>query len=555
MPIKTRANALSEQEKADIIEHQSEALRRIRSQALPYGVLIAVFPALMDPLAENGDTAENLTQEDPETAPTLTEIAGDISGMAPNRRALEERLYRREHPDAQPTKRTAEAPPPLTGRAVILYAGKLIEVSLPNGLDIAPGDGVRLNPATSQIVGRALIPLRGEVAIVGAVLADGFCEIGDDPVRLVRTGTFTGTLKEGDRIVLDPSGTIVVAVLPPHAPFSTEYDARFTWNDIIGQRHAIQKLRGIVEYPHTHRELYAAYGRKTGTGTGVLIKGRPGNGKTMLAEAIANGLRAIHGAERVAGGYFYVSGAEFLESLVGLGEKRIRMLYAAAKEFFTRTGIPPVIVIDECEVVAKKRGTGKSSDASDPLLTTLLTEMNGVGTSPVITILITNRPEMLDPAITRDKRIDIKVSVDAPEPGDVPMYFEKYFAGVVFATGVTKEAAVTAATAEFLSDTHLYFTGPLIEGGADVKFTLKDLVSGALLAGIADEVVRIALARDIEANASSASGVTLADITAAVRTKFEEQKGLDLSDAIVDFRKRYRSQIAGETPQRQTTGK
>ena len=193
--------------------------------------------------------------------------------------------------------------------------------------------------------------------------------------------TFTGMGKSGAKVYVQSTGGI-----------------RFS--DVAGEDEAKENLAEIVSYLHDPSK-YKAIGAKMPKG--VLLVGPPGTGKTMLAKAVA-------GEANVP--FFSMSGSEFVEMLVGMGASKVRDLFRQAKE-----KAPCIVFIDEIDAIGKKReGNFSGNDEREQTLNQLLTEMDGFeDNTGVIILAATNRPESLDPALTRPGRFDRRVPVELPD--------------------------------------------------------------------------------------------------------------------------------------------
>lgn len=187
-----------------------------------------------------------------------------------------------------------------------------------------------------------------------------------------------------------------------------------TWDDIGGMKDQVNRIRDAVELPLKHPEMY----RKMGIEPlrGVLMSGLPGNGKTTIAKAIAS---TILGKTDVGvDAFIYIKGAELLSPLVGVAEKSIKDIFERCRKHYRETKQRSILFIDEAEAILPIRGRNRSTDVFSTIVPTFLSEMDGFDDHSPFVILATNRPEMLDPAVTREGRIDLKVEILPPTKDD-----------------------------------------------------------------------------------------------------------------------------------------
>ena len=409
-------------------------------------------------------------------------------------------------------------------RVVVATAGGTVELALPKqAKGIVPGASVRLSSKTAQIVGVAPAgasagPLTRVRRIVDAEMLEA--EFGGMPRLLFRDRN--AKVEEGDLVVPDPTGSVVVhnAGKPEVKPPPRE--ALVSWGDVGGLDQAKAALQEAIELPYKHPDLYARYGRKPTRG--VLMYGPPGCGKTLLGKAAASALAKAHG-KKDAQGFIYVKGPEVLSKFVGEAEANIRGLFQVARDHKQQHGYPAIIFIDEADALLGRRGSGISSDMEKTTVPAFLAEMDGIGDSSALVLLATNRQDTLDPAVVRDGRVDTKVRVSRPGREQAQEIFRLHLRE----RPSRKDLSEAGTNALFNGDLALY---RLIVKGSDTAydFTLGDLASGALIAGLVEKAATLAIRREIASG--SRTTMTEDDMASAVKLSYQENLDLDHSEAI-----------------------
>jgi SpoVK/Ycf46/Vps4 family AAA+-type ATPase len=206
-----------------------------------------------------------------------------------------------------------------------------------------------------------------------------------------------------------------------------------------------------LEKPMRHPEHYQFFGKKQPSG--VLLYGPPGCSKTMFGKAIFTSITATCAAKgaKASQGFILVSGPEILDKYVGVPEATIRHIFARARKFFQKTGIRPVIFLDEAESILAKRDSGISSDVLRTIVPAFLAEMQGVRQSGAIVILATNKPESLDYAAIREGRIDVKLRIGRPDRKAAREIFLKNMKDVPVSETTTKEKLADTFADELFS--------------------------------------------------------------------------------------------------------
>ncbi|MCZ9293012.1 proteasome ATPase [Corynebacterium meitnerae] len=327
------------------------------------------------------------------------------------------------------------------------------------------------------------------------------------------------TARAGDTVLLDYKSGYAFERIPKTEvnQLSLEEVPDVTYDDIGGLRSQIETIRDSVELPFAHPDLYKAYDLKPPKG--VLLYGPPGCGKTLIAKAVANSLSSRIGDGGKAH-FLNVKGPELLNKYVGETERRIRLIFERARELASE-GRPVIIFFDEMESIFRTRGSGVSSDMETTVVPQLLTEIDGVeDIANVIVIGATNREELIDPAILRPGRLDIKIRVDRPDRAEAKDIFARYLTQDVPHDGEVDELIQVAV------DT-LYAPRPFVKltlvDGSQETLHYSDFVSGAMIANVVDRAKKLAIKDEI---AGHGSGVTADHLRAAVRAEQDESEDM-----------------------------
>lgn len=421
--------------------------------------------------------------------------------------------------------------------ALVYFEGKLLEVILPKKLfaSIKPGDSVKLSGQTMQIVDKAERHIQGEIGIVTEDVNAMSCEVDVNGTKLV---VFKGKHKEkivkGDRVVLDMQKSIVMKNMGKNEKkYTLTSDVNVSWEDIGGLEEAKKQMREAIEAPHKMQEHYAFYRKKPMKG--ILLYGPPGCGKTLLAKAATTALANIYDAkdaEAMGSGYIYIKGPEILTKWVGESEAIIRQLFIRAREHKAKHGFPAIIFIDEAEAIFRKRGSGISSDIENTIVPMFLAEMDGLDDTGALIILATNRPDILDPAVVRDGRIDRKIRVSRPTAESAKDIFRIHLKDIPLYNGYSREELAEYAAENVFCDKHSFYE--VHEEKDKHFFTLSHILNGGMIAGIVDQATSFAMRRD-EEQSGDLTGLSKDDIEKAVTFVHQQNIDLDHEEAIKEF--------------------
>ncbi|MCW1248759.1 proteasome ATPase [Acaricomes phytoseiuli] len=429
--------------------------------------------------------------------------------------------------------------------ADVLVQGRKLRVAVSPLIDLAslrPGQEVLLNEA--QMVIAALgFERAGEIVTVKELLGeDRALVIGrSDEERVVRlSGDLIGQgLRVGDAVSLETrSGYALEKV--PHSEVENlvlEEVPEISYHDIGGLGPQIEQIKDAVELPFLHPELYREHGLKAPKG--ILLYGPPGCGKTLIAKAVANSL-AAQAAERSGAApqnsYFLnIKGPELLDKYVGETERQIRMIFARAREK-AADGSAVVVFFDEMDSLFRTRGTGISSDVETTIVPQLLSEIDGVERlDNVIVIGASNREDMIDPAILRPGRLDVKIKIRRPDAEAAAEIFAKYLTTAVpihraelEAHGGDIRAAVaamiqnTVAAMYATSEANQYLEVTYAHGASEILY-FKDFSSGAVIQNVVDRAKKYAI-KDLLTYQEK--GLRTEHLRRAVADEFQEQEDL-----------------------------
>lgn len=431
------------------------------------------------------------------------------------------------------------------GTADVVSAGRKMRVTVSPAVDLATvgaGQEVQLSE-TMALVHAGGFERVGEVVTVKELIGtDRVLVIGrGDEERVVRLSgqLLSDGVRVGDALTIDQRSGFVNERVPRSEveELVLEELPDVAFEDIGGLADQIEAIRDAVELPFGHPELFREHGLTPPKG--LLLYGPPGCGKTLIAKAVAASLArtvgAAAGEEDVRSSFLNVKGPELLNKYVGETERHIRLIFARARER-AEQGVPVVVFFDEMESLFRTRGTGISSDTETTVVPQLLAEIDGVERlDNVIVIGASNREDMIDPAILRPGRLDVKIKVERPDAEAARDIFPKYLRSdlplhpddVAEHDGDRERtvAAMIDATVErmySLGKENEFLEVTYASGDREVLY-FKDFASGAMIRNIVDRAKKAAIKSLL---AGAPRGIGMSHLLEAVAAEFHENEDL-----------------------------
>jgi proteasome-associated ATPase len=425
----------------------------------------------------------------------------------------------------------------LKEKAVVVQAGgDIIELDRPFmfsennkslDYDLVPGQRVCLNLKTRQIERVTEFIEYGDAGTIESIddgIIEVVCERGSKFIR----STQVPNLKVGDRVVLDSTDHTVLAKIKPKDSKHQFYGhTAVDWTSVGGLREAKEELKLAIEEPIKNAKVFKFFGKNLPKG--FLLHGRPGNGKTLLGKAVATAMGKLHGAD--GGAFLYVKGPELLSKWFGESEEQIRSLFITARKHKAKHGYPAVIFIDESDALLHSRDKHQNSSLAHTIVPQFLSEMDGLEESAALVLLATNRADTLDPAITRPGRIDRKIYVGAPDEASATEIFHIHMRNVPIAETDNHNDLVRQAVKRLYSNQDALYT--LKTHLRDLSFGLRELSSGAFIAGVVEHAVSFAVMRNL--NQKNLSGVCWDDFEKAFCRIRKEQFGMNHETELKEY--------------------
>ncbi len=428
--------------------------------------------------------------------------------------------------------------------ANVYVSGRKMKVNVHPSIkarDLRKGQEVVLNEAFNVIEAREF-DSQGEVVKLKSLLDERrvlvSLHLDEEKVAELGEPLLLERLRVGDHLLYDTRSGYVIEKLPKSESeeLVLEEVPDIGYEQIGGLHRELEQVRDAVELPFLYPQLFAEY--KLSAPKGVLLYGPPGCGKTLIAKAVANSIakKMAHLTGKEIRSYFlHVKGPELLNKYVGESERQVREVFIRAKEK-AADGTPVIVFFDEMDALFRTRGSGISSDIESTIVPQFLSEIDGVeGLRNVIVIGASNRQDLIDPAVLRAGRLDVKVKVPRPDSTAAREIFSKYITPELPFDGeeldrcggeakrmVTQIIETTVETMYAKSDENRFLEVTYASGEKEVLF-FKDFASGALIEGIVSRAKKFAVKRVI---AGESKGLTQADVLRAIREEFKEHEDL-----------------------------
>jgi proteasome-associated ATPase len=363
---------------------------------------------------------------------------------------------------------------------------------------------------------------------------------GDEEHVAYLAGSLLGAMvRAGDPVLYDPRSGVATELLPREEveELVLEEIPDITYEDIGGLEGQIEAIRDAVELPFLYAELFQEH--ELEAPKGVLLYGPPGCGKTLIAKAVAKSLadkvRERTGREDARSYFLNVKGPELLNKYVGETERQIREIFQRAKER-SEEGLPVIVFFDEMDSIFRTRGTGISSDVESTIVPQLLSELDGVETlKNVIVIGASNREDLIDPAILRPGRLDVKIKIERPNADQAKDVMSKYLHPVVpiHPDEVERHSGdVQVAVARMIertieqmyepSERNRFLEVTYASGDKEILY-FKDFNSGAMIENIVRRAKKDAIKRFLS---TGEKGIKTDDLLTAIRDEFKENEDL-----------------------------
>ncbi|MCC6225262.1 MAG: proteasome ATPase [Microthrixaceae bacterium] len=431
------------------------------------------------------------------------------------------------------------------GTVDVMSTGRKMRVEISPGIDpdlLRRGQEVVLNESFNVVMVREpegsgeVVQLKEmldgrRALIVGRADEERVAELGD--------GLLDQKLRAGDSMLMDNRSGVLLERLPrPEVEdLVLEEVPDISYGDIGGLDDQIEQITDAVELPFLHQHLFAEY--RLPAPKGILLYGPPGCGKTLIAKAVANSLakKVTEVTGKSSRSYFLnIKGPELLNKYVGETERHIRLVFQRAREK-SEDGTPVIVFFDEMESLFRTRGTGISSDMEATIVPQLLAEIDGVETlKNVIVIGASNREDLIDPAILRPGRLDVKIKINRPDETAAAQIFSRYLTtdlpldeGEVATLGGGDPAKATQAMIErtveemYRTDRGNEFLEVTYQHGDKETMYFKDFSSGAMIENIVRRAKKLAIKREL---AGDERGIRCDDLIRSIHQEFKEHEDL-----------------------------
>lgn len=426
------------------------------------------------------------------------------------------------------------------GTVNIYVAGRKMKVNLHPDVkvgELRKGQQLVLNEALNVVEARDF-EIQGEVVRLKDLLSEHRAIVSvradEERVAEIAAPLLGERLSVGDHVLFDTRSGYLLEKLPKSEVEEVvlEEVPDVSYEQIGGLTDQIEQIRDAVELPFLHKDLFAEY--HLSPPKGILLYGPPGCGKTLIAKAVANSIAKKLGhltGREVKSFFLHVKGPELLNKYVGESERQIREVFKKAKEK-AQEGMPVIVFFDEMDSLFRTRGTGISSDVESTIVPQFLAEIDGVERlRNVIVIGASNRQDLIDPAVLRPGRLDVKIRIDRPDRRAAKDILGKYLS-IDLPYHLSDGRTVVEIVPDLIDQVvdHMYsaseenkFLEVTYANGEKETLYFKDFASGALIEGVVSRAKKYAIKRII---ATSERGIRLEDLLKAVRDEFREHEDL-----------------------------
>ncbi|MER5644086.1 proteasome ATPase [Streptosporangium sp. NPDC002524] len=431
------------------------------------------------------------------------------------------------------------------GTVEVFTGGRKLRVNVSPAVDVEAlrrGQEVMLNEALNVVEALGFEDL-GEIVMLKELLEDGeralvISHADEERVVKLAESLVDQPIRAGDSLLLEPRSGYVYERIPKSEveELVLEEVPDISYEEIGGLMRQIEQIRDAIELPYLHADLFREH--KLRPPKGVLLYGPPGCGKTLIAKAVANSL-AKQVAEKTgqSGKSFFlnIKGPELLNKYVGETERHIRLVFQRAREKASE-GTPVIVFFDEMDSIFRTRGSGVSSDVENTIVPQLLSEIDGVeGLENVIVIGASNREDMIDPAILRPGRLDVKIKIERPDAEAAKDIFSKYLipelplhAEDLSEHGANRQETISGMIQRVVermyteSEENRFLEVTYANGDKEVLY-FKDFNSGAMIQNIVDRGKKMAIKQFLE---TGQKGLRIQHLLAACVDEFSENEDL-----------------------------